>query len=131
MTEPTQEQIKEFWEWCGFKYIPFKHLGTRKDKSVLYPKGVTVISTQQEHWEYPDGSKQTVAPDIDLNNLFRYAVPSSKFPCFTLSYGYYLSGYIFRARVCNAQNIWRGAEHKTDPALALFWALWEAKEAIK
>ena len=66
--EPTREQIKEFWEWCGFKI-----------ELIPYSNGVG-------HWEhevliiYPDGiEKYRIStgdyPDIDLNNLFKYAVP--------------------------------------------------------
>lgn len=73
---------KEFWEWCGFEYIPYEHLGTRKDRSVLHPQGITVISTQQEYWIYPDGSKHKIPPPTDLNNLFEYAVP--KLECISL-----------------------------------------------
>jgi len=71
----NDEQIKEFWKGCGFTHIPFKHLSTRKDKSVLHPQGITVTTVQQECWIYPDGSKHAVVPPIDLNNLFKHAVP--------------------------------------------------------
>jgi len=60
--KPTQEQIKEFWEWCGFRHF----VETKYSRSV-------------EKWEYPKpyGVKRdrSYLPDIDLNNLFKYAVP--------------------------------------------------------
>jgi hypothetical protein len=54
MKEPTQEVIKEFWEWYGFE-----HIG-----------GYTI------EWIAPDGQTcLDVLPPIDLNNLFKWAVP--------------------------------------------------------
>ena len=64
--KPTEEQIKKFWEWCGF-YI---------EKDSNYP-------TLYEELFTPD-SKHVMSstkilrlhyPPIDLNNLFKYAVP--------------------------------------------------------
>jgi hypothetical protein len=45
--------VKEFWEWCGFT----------RDKS--------------KYWYKPNGNLfgYFTAPKIDLNNLFKYAVP--------------------------------------------------------
>ena len=52
--QPTQKQIKEFWEWCGFRLhgeVPGEHL-----------------------WYAPDGIVFNCGlPIIDLNNLFKYA----------------------------------------------------------
>ena len=45
MTEPTQEQIKEFWEWCGLK------------------------------GKWAEGGKYLKFPRLNLTNLFKYAVP--------------------------------------------------------
>jgi hypothetical protein len=43
--EPTPEETEKFWEWCGFR---------------LVGKSIT---------------RSSDFPDIDLNNLFKYAVP--------------------------------------------------------
>ena len=60
--EPTEAELKEFWEWCGFKLLhePFTPIFT----AML---------------QYPDGTKKqwTGWLPIDLNNLFRWAVPKS------------------------------------------------------
>jgi len=57
----TKKEIKEFWEWCGLKVQNA-------------PSGRYFIVT------YPDGSSSMDAgfvryPPLDLNNLFKYAVP--------------------------------------------------------
>ena len=54
--QPTQGQIKEFWEWCGCKLVN---------------------GHDYYYWLFLDRStiKGAAEPDIDLNNLFKYAVP--------------------------------------------------------
>jgi hypothetical protein len=47
---------QKFWEWCGF---------TRYDR----------WTTNEQGWKAPNGDKFLDAPPIDLNNLFKYAVP--------------------------------------------------------
>lgn len=62
--QPTQEQIKEFWEWCGFKFIH---------------EDYTPIHTAE--LQYPDGHLEEWngwGDLLDLNNLFKYAVPALK-----------------------------------------------------
>ena len=81
--QPTKEQIKEFWEWCGLEY------------NDLY--GAFIVSEGKDKAFIFRG-------DVDLNNLFTYAVPK------LLSSG---------------RDIDRIGK---DLALALFWALWEARE---
>jgi len=58
MFEPTGSQIREFWEWCGLK---------RGKKGV-----------NKDYYKNPN-DKYYVIPawelDIDLKNLFLYAVP--------------------------------------------------------
>ena len=47
MKEPTEAQIEELWEWCGF-------------------------------YDVEDGVPPPIGtPPIDLNNLFKYAVPKT------------------------------------------------------
>ena len=52
MTEPTKEQIKVFWEWCGLNEQPSGSWYTDSGEYVY----------------------MQIMP-IDLNNLFQYAVP--------------------------------------------------------
>ena len=58
MSEVNQEELKEFWEWCGFER--YRYQGNER----------TLM-----RWKYPDGSRNYVTPNLDLNNLFKWAVP--------------------------------------------------------
>ena len=61
MTEPTQEQIKEFWEWCGFTYRHAEIVDASACKIFITSSYFNGIETQ--------------IPDANLNNLFEYAIP--------------------------------------------------------
>lgn len=113
--KPTQEQIKKFWEWCGFKYKPDELCGDPRSPHVKHAYG----------WRAPDDIKwQSEAPRVDLNNLFKYAVP--KLQKQTLDVTLYLD-----CLSCPEAIIYRDNDSKEwitrdeDPALALFWAIWE------
>jgi len=100
--EPTQEQIKEFWERCGWE-IQTREI---KDASgqVCHP-----ISS----WF---GGVETASPDIDLNSLFKYAVPKAREDLFEDAF---------------IRKMWGWMElvlDGDDPALALLWSLWQVKE---
>ena len=97
MKEPRQEQIKEFWEWCGIDIEKFVD-------------GVPLERI---------GEGRYLAHPIDLNNLFKYAMPKvtdweigKHFPG-----GYYVLVYL------NTKYN-KGYAVNKDPALALFWAIW-------
>lgn len=102
---PTEEQIREFWEWCGFKF---------------YPRGSHDKFHRLDAFLYPDGTWHTVTPLIDLNNLFMYAVPKFKF-----EYG---SDALLELLYDWASSIATSDWNDELPALTLFWALWEVKE---
>jgi len=103
MKEPTQEQVKELWEWCGFRLA---------DGSGYLLAECPI--------EYPLGFH---LPIIDLNNLFKYAVP--KDADVQVSTGRGLAGEINRWVVAiGISGKWYRAEDK-DAALALFWAIYE------
>jgi hypothetical protein len=59
---PTKEEIKEFWEWCGFEKIIYLDTSNKPCAS---------------HWVHPMalGGGCSELPEINLNNLFKYAVP--------------------------------------------------------
>ena len=100
MKQPTREQIKEFWEWCGL--VSFKdRLG------VVY--------------EY-DRKLHKSPPDLDLNNLFKYAVP--KLDNIKLVKNVAPSGDVFWNGTAEYIPNVKVVTHE-DPALALFWAIWE------
>ena len=99
--QPTEAQIKEFWEWCGWQILK-----TDSSWVSIRPDGSSYMSTVDEKclpllWE-----------PIDLNNLFLYAVPKLKSKTVLFSWVMYL--------------IWDYAKGKEpNPALALFWVIWE------
>lgn len=96
MSKPTREQIREFWEWCGFRDVHYNSLGAIGQKwSGRYPK---------EEWRYLD---------IDLNNLFKYAVP--------IAHNKLGDEALYDLMIMWIRNVIFGK----DPALALFWAIWE------
>ncbi|KKN74763.1 hypothetical protein LCGC14_0388050 [marine sediment metagenome] len=120
--EPTQEQIKEFWEACGLH-----HYVSPKEK----------ISYEDNHWIAPDGTKYSGYPPIDLNNLFKYAVPKAirdngLFSIDAMWRDKGIEGTCWRTTVFfsfYSEGVTEG-EGNTF-ALALFWALWEVKEVSK
>lgn len=57
MTEPTEAEKREFWEWCGFV------------QEEVQERDYTMT-----HFRAPDGKIwYNCLPPIDLNNLFEYA----------------------------------------------------------
>ena len=101
MKEPTNEQIKEFWEWCGFTYIM-----NYDDPSVI------------EGSRSPTGER--LNPPIDLNSLFEYAVPRV---CFGVDLEMCPNDK-WRAGIKLISDGIKYAKGDT-PALALFWAIYE------
>ena len=100
MSEPTQEQRKKLWEKCGFRH-------------------------QVEDWyEEPNGDIVQLPP-IDLNNLFKYAVPNFKYCDLTKPEHKGFNG-MWLSQVRDDKGSYH-AEDK-DPALALFHACDKARE---
>jgi len=63
--KPTDKQVKEFWERFGFNF-------SHKAENHNFFHGAT--GTYADFYLYPDGDCGSLPP-IDLNNLFKYAVP--------------------------------------------------------
>lgn len=107
MEKPTDEQVKKFWEWCGWRdYYP---LGGRNG------------------WSEPITNIYSLhLPPIDLNNLFKYAVPkfTMKYPLITFNTND--EDYSCCSINCCEKNCKNFSGWGT-PALALFWAIWEVK----
>ena len=105
--EPTQEQLKKFWEWCGFKWIIDIHSNYWSE------------TQDYSHWKNPDG-KDCKFPDITLDNLFKYAVPKLvryKLECADMM------------NKTHRATFWTGATTYVEvdsnkPELALFWAIY-------
>ncbi len=121
MTQPTDAQIKEFWEWCGFKQLD------KGNRSFHYERGQRVMD-----WMPPDKEEwfESVKslPGIDLNNLFRYAVPKLGYRIRAITiYPPIIAPPVcdkcyMEITLCDGQTI---ESIEETPALALFWAIWE------
>ena len=115
--QPTPEQVQKFWEWCGWRTIK---------RSFLHYSPEQIASPKSLSLEYA----VTSFPPIDLNSLFKWAVPKvEEIYCFSLEL---LDNGTGTFRVAIYQHvfdskIWFG--HNTDPALALFWAIWQVMES--
>ena len=103
---------KEFWERCGFKWST-DTMGDWKDCT---------------YWHNPPDTEEwgaTWLPEIDLNNLFKYAVPKLSY----LSLDGFWNGdencFNYAATVGTPEGEYKEHEYYKDPALALFWAIWE------
>jgi hypothetical protein len=109
----TKEEIKEFWEWCGFKPVD------------------TVINGFKYHeWIHPDGLQTNWLPEIDLNNLFKYAVPKvTQIDLWTNTQWSEAKHTVIPAEYGATVKLYDeykfGNGKDTDPALALFWAIYQ------
>jgi len=68
MTEIPEERLKRFWEWCGLVQMRDKRLG----------------------YKTPDG--ELSFGTLDLNNLFKWAVPKLKKEGFSITLYYLQEG---------------------------------------
>jgi len=114
--EPTKEQIQWFWEQCEFKF-------QKSDRNR--------VGT----WVYPNYECEWSLPSIDLNNLFKYAVPKLRTIHNDLKvlfvFGSVSRCAIFKwdkkySRKKNFEWLLIGERTDDDPALALFWAIYKA-----
>ncbi len=74
MNIPTKKKVKEFWEACGFKYDKYDFVSSLSSELNHTIEGW--LSPEAGNKEpYDDKYFSSTLPDIDLNNLFKYAVP--------------------------------------------------------
>lgn len=107
MIEPTEGQKEAFWRRHGF------HQVTRKE---VYDLGYYTL------WENGKGYIEGKLPDIDLNNLFKWAVPRLE-ELQSITFNWH------RNNECEV-ILWfysgiKVAGIASAPNLALFWAIWE------
>ena len=121
--KPTEEQIKEFWEWCGLVHIdnPISNEAANACEAMMIDRPVN-------GWYNPDYQKGTSklislrdAPIIDLNNLFAYALQKL---------GDGLQQIILQPDISEwycgltpSDKLYEAGNK--DPALTLFWEIWE------
>ena len=100
-TEPTKEQLEEFWQWGGFERIDYTDTSGK------------VCST---HWAHPlaIGGGSGSLPVSDLNNLWKYVVP--KLVNVLGNYKAYLT-----LKRCLNRAITGDKKFEDE----IFWAVWE------
>ena len=97
MDKPTDEQVKEFWERCGFEDI---------NEDCTYGR----------HPSWGIGDMRSRMPGLDLNNLFKYAKEA-----FIKKFGY------GRWTVLLSRWVNYMYKHRlVDPADSLFFLIYEA-----
>jgi len=123
--EPTQVEIREFWEQCGLRWF--------WDHNPDCKCGATDDDDTRRSWYYKEGSEWRLATRfwkepmvIDLNNLFKCAIPKLK------GYDVYLSLHheepdTFMCAIHHISEVGfiPKACRNENPALALFWAIRE------
>ena len=117
MTEPTQEQIKKFWERCG--------LGCTHEWQFIEGKtplwgmdcqkcGKEFRRSQWSHAVAPVIGKLTNYPPLDLNNLFKFAVPQARNKVGADDLARRLAGWMKDVILCGL-----------NPETSLFWVIRE------
>ena len=104
MNNPTQGQIKEFWEWCGFRCRDF-NLWTDPSGKIRLARHALAMPVE-----------------LDLNNLFKYAVDEAVNDIMNENGQLYSDEdlwYLF--------DIWVQLMEWYDTEIALFWALWQVR----
>lgn len=110
MEKLTQEQIKEFWGWYGFKPMTLDELPDvmRNSKSNLLNRYM-FTSTDNHKMEHYG------LPIIDLNNLFKYAKP-----VYIQKYG-----AVDWSMILRKWAVFMKDNPEYDSAIALFWIIWQ------
>ena len=130
--EPTDLQVKKFWEKCGFyskvitsksadfngiymdKNGNFKKMPDTYERTLWHDPEITPDSGCRDYWYAENG-----LPPIDLNNLFRYAIPKV------------YEELCRKGRYYKMMKIYKSVEYQAkwgeyNPDIELFWAIWEA-----
>jgi hypothetical protein len=108
--QPTPAEVEEFWERCDLYAEERGAWSGKKFYSWFAPNKLFICDD---------------APPIDLNNLFRYAVPKLNKPCYLQYDPDFLE---FDACVHEHHDSISNSTN-SDPALALFWAIWSVFHA--
>jgi len=126
---PTDEQIRKLWEWCGFigrgRSYTGQEIWIAPDEIEWFDKCVADIHNDG-YARMPEKDSYYKLPPIDLNSLFLYAVP--KITPKTLMMETYGDNGELKYDWCVLSDktnggIWNGNDK--DPALALFKAILE------
>jgi len=100
---PTEEQIKEFWEWCGWKQYGQPHLPV--------PNLVDLF-----HWALPKLTEGGKYPYLKAIEIEPAMCDELNFTCYLYYDALHDDGFVEREE---------SQGYSSDPALALFWAIWK------
>ena len=126
MSEPTEEQIKELWEWCGLIHI--NNLEPPDVIQVSNSCEAMILDRPVNGWYLPmgfepDNPKRLVSvkdyPTIDLNNLFKWAVPNLFWTVGPERWASIMKNWI--DEICLGDMLYKPEAE----ALALFWAIYK------
>ena len=117
MKEPTDEQVKELWEWCGWRTVTniwekLERTGVGLNHADDLEDDIIVSPTDLGGYES--------YPNLDLNSLFLYAVPKVGYT----EIKYAPKAPFVSVTILHENNEYYGLDK--DPALALFWAIYGA-----
>jgi len=123
LSKPTQEQVKKLWEWCGFERLP------EGKKNYHFERGTGdfhFLAHKVMNWQAPDGSIMPYLPSPTLDSLFQWAtreLAAKGIDGFEAQHT--VDGWHWE--ISDGLLDLAAAEDQ-DPALALFWAIWQVIE---
>jgi len=115
---PTKEQVARLWKWCGFIVKPDEQYPTWEE--LFAPTGERIMGSKKIT---PD-----LFPEIDLNNLFKWAAPKLE------PIQIHFKRQTAYPEHIGEINCWFYYQEKqyagwgTTPTLALFWAIYDLIE---
>ncbi len=124
--KPTEAQIKEFWERCGWEY--------RRSNPHHFKDNVEA-QLRDMAWYHPSIREGYVnTPPIDLNHLFAFAVPKAMMQDIHFQFRHQHGKYFdwrcwLRPRGTESKPVYYRDEYFDTPDLALFWAIWEVHKS--
>lgn len=106
---PSEAELERLWRWCGFKALD-------------EPDALGL-----QLWQYPKERRQSFSlPSLDLNSLFRYAVPQVQAVRSPIRLNWWRGRSWWQADIGATIEV-----RDEDPALALFRAIQAVIEAEK
>jgi len=122
---PTEERIKELWEWCGLCMHELRWSDTIDFNTFKLPdgRGMSHDGNTQRCVKCGWGTCGCfLVPEVSLDNLYQYAVPQLEWARVVTndapSGDRFFNGEV---EYCGR----KGACTEEDPALALFWAIYK------
>ena len=117
--QPTKEQQEIVWEGCGFVAVKHKDCyAPQTEYGKAHPEEICCYT-------YPDGTKGNNSfPELDLNNLFKYAVPKIIAKGHRILISYDIDVEMWKVEILHPikRTVLRQLPKLEN---SLFWAIWE------